>query len=276
MYHPSDEDIDRIAAEAAGDLRTLAGIWNREGAAALDAVVRNDPRLTFAVVDARAAGGVIRLVGLRRTSRALLLMFGEAVDGARSIVARGLTSFHRILLVADTEFSEVNVSDSADTSPPGDADSERLAVALAWHFDVGISHVARSPAAFAPLPADFQPENPQETFEYFVPGLLAALDTADDLLMGNISYFEGIRSIAIYHRWGCGLPVRDRDLSAIWVIDSMRDDIDKAFEFHREQKGGAWTWSDEVASFEAYARKNAEPHVRSLLNRFRGDAFARL
>jgi hypothetical protein len=56
----------------------------------------------------------------------------------------------------------------------------------------------------------------------------------------------------------------------------MRDDIDKAFEFHREQKGGAWTWSDEVASFEAYARKNAEPHVRSLLNRFRGDAFARL
>jgi hypothetical protein len=56
----------------------------------------------------------------------------------------------------------------------------------------------------------------------------------------------------------------------------MRDDLDKAFEFHLGQKGGAWTWSDEVACFESYARKNAEPHVRSLLERFRSDAFARL
>jgi hypothetical protein len=64
-----------------------------------------------------------------------------------------------------------------------------------------------------------------------MPGLMAALDAAADLLTGNISYFEGLRA--------CGLAVRDRDIAAIYVVDSMRDDLDKAFEFHRRQKGDA-------------------------------------
>jgi hypothetical protein len=182
MPHPSEKEIDHIAAEAADDLSRLAGIWTREGAAALDAAVRNDVGLTFAVVDARAAGGVIRLTALRRTTRAMLLIFGQERAGTRGIVACGLAPYYRVSLVADVEFSSVSISDSADTSPPGDEDGARLAAALAWRFDVGVSHVAPSPAAFAVLPADLQPGNPYETFESFMPGLMAALDGAADLL----------------------------------------------------------------------------------------------
>ena len=269
MPRPSEEEIDCIAAEVADDLRKLAGIWTGEGAAALDAAVRTDVGLTFAIVDARAATGVIRLIALRRARRAMLLTFAQAGDGTRGIVASGLEPYHRVSLLADTELSNVSISDSADTFPPGDEDSARLAAALAWRFDIGVSHVAHSLAALPSLPAEFQLGRPWETFQTFMPALMAALDSAADLLTGNTSYFEGLPAVS-------GLPIRDRDITPVYGVDSMRDDLDKAFEFNRGQKRGTWTWSDEVASFEAYARSNAEPHLRSLLERFRGDAFARL
>jgi len=49
----------------------------------------------------------------------------------------------------------------------------------------------------------------------------------------------------------------------------------KGFAFRREQAGGAWTWEQELARYEDFARANAEAHCRSLIDRFRGDAFAK-
>jgi hypothetical protein len=127
------------------------------------------------------------------------------------------------------ELSNVSISDSADTLPPGDEHSARLAAALAWRFDVGVNHIAHSPAALPSLPADFQPGNPSETFQSFMPALIAALDAAADLLTGNTSYLEGLAAIS-------GLGVRDRDITPIHAVDSMRDDLDKAFEFKPQPK----------------------------------------
>jgi ethanolamine utilization microcompartment shell protein EutL len=96
MPRPSEEVIDCIAAEAADDLRRLAGIWTRAGPAALDATVRTDVGLAFAILDAPAAEGVIRLIALRRAARAVLLTFAQARDGTRGIVASGLEPYYRV------------------------------------------------------------------------------------------------------------------------------------------------------------------------------------
>jgi len=76
MHEFSDAEIDRVAGEAADDLRRFVGLWMREGSRALDAAVRDDPAFSFAVLDARPIGGTIRLLALRRVAQALLLEFG--------------------------------------------------------------------------------------------------------------------------------------------------------------------------------------------------------
>src|SRR5882724_10979976 len=156
MHVPSDAEIDRIAAEAADDLRRFAGIWTRDGPGALDAAVRHDRAFGFAVLDARDVGGMIRLVALRRPAQALLLEFGQAADGARSIGARGLQPlYHGALLIADPAFAAVTVSDG-DMWPASRPDAARLAFELALRFEVDVSTIAHTLAALQPLPAGFE------------------------------------------------------------------------------------------------------------------------
>ena len=93
-----------------------------------------------------------------------------------------------------------------------------------------------------------------------------------DALAGRASYTDGLRIIAS-QRSACGLPDKDADLAGIYAIDIQRDGLDQRFEFKRS-KNPAWTWQQELASYEAFARDHGEKHCRSLLARFRGDAFA--
>jgi hypothetical protein len=272
MHVPSDAEIDRIAAEAADDLRAFAGIWTRDGPGALDAAVRGDQAFSFAVLDARDVGGTIRLVALRRPAQALLLEFGQAADGARIIGARGLMPFyHGALLTADPAFAAVTVSDGADIWPASRADAVRVAFELAWRFDIDVDAIAHATVAPQPLPADFESDD----VGAFAPELMAVLDAAADVLAGRVSYSEGLPAI-VARRWTCGLPVSDRDLTGVYATDLQRDEMDAMLRFHREQKKGAWTYADELADFEIFAREQAEGHCRSLIARFRGDAFARL
>jgi len=65
-------------------------------------------------------------------------------------------------------------------------------------------------------------------------------------------------------------PRHDKiDDIAAAVADDLRPR--RTFEFHRRQIS-AWTWEQELASYEAFARRHAENCCRSLLARFRGDA----
>ena len=107
----------------------------------------------------------------------------------------------------------------------------------------------------------------------FGPALLAALDGAEAVLAGCKSYSEGLRHI-VAQRWDCGLRGNDPDMVGIYAVDCQRDDLDLGFAFRREQAGGKWTWEQELASFEDFARNNAQADCRSLVDRFRGGAFA--
>jgi len=77
-------------------------VWTREGAAALDAAVRTDLGLTFAILDARAAAGVIRLIALRRATRAVLLTFTQTRNGTRG-TWRHRPATRREILLANPE-----------------------------------------------------------------------------------------------------------------------------------------------------------------------------
>jgi hypothetical protein len=84
-------------------------VWTREGAAALDAAVRTDLGLTFAILDARAAAGVIRLIALRRATRAVLLTFTQTRNGTRG-TWRHRPATRREILLANPEPSTLGTS----------------------------------------------------------------------------------------------------------------------------------------------------------------------
>src|SRR5262249_41286387 len=146
MHAPSPDAIDRIAAETADDLRRLAGVWAARGAAALDAAVRGDPALSFAVLDARGNAGVAKLVVLRRAVAAVLLTFAEAAGGVRHALAQGLGVFHGVGLVADPSLANTIVSAGAAAWSPQQTSAERLADMLAAHLDVGVTGTVALPA----------------------------------------------------------------------------------------------------------------------------------
>jgi len=267
------DEIDRIATQAADDLRGLGSLWSTRGAAALDAVIRGDPAWTFAVLDARAErSGAVRLVALRRASGAVLLVFGQAASGGRRMIAFGLGEYRDFTLSADPALSSVELGAGTPAWPPNVFAAE-LAADMAWRFDVGGGSAPAIPADFVTLPADFEPGARDRQFTV-LPALLEMLDAAAAPLAGQTTYWGGLGNI-VKHMSACGLPEQDRDLWGIYGIECQREDIYNDFEFRRTQARGALTWEQELASWEEFARSNAEKHCQSLLERFRGRAFAK-
>jgi len=271
MHAPSPDTIDRIAAETADDLRRLCGVWAARGAAALDAAVRDDAALRFAVLDARSNAGIARLIALRRADGAVLVTFAQTANGARHVLAQGLGEFHRAVLIADPSLADPTVSAGPPPWSPQQTPGERLADMLAAHFDVGLTATVALPADALAMPAELEPTVGDGSF---APALLAILDAAAAAVDGRLSFSDALGTIA-GHRWDCGLPDADADIFGIYAVDIQRDDLDHSFDFHRH-KNRAWTWEQELASYEAFAREHGEKHCRSLLTRFRGDAFARV
>jgi hypothetical protein len=272
MSGPRYDEIDRIAAEATDDLRRLCAVWLGEGPAALDAAVRGDPAFSFAVFDGRSGStGAVRLLAMRREAPGVILAFGRAATGERHVVASGLGTYQGFILVAEPALSAVAVSSAVTAWSPTEAPDAALATDFAWRFDVGVSAMVEEPASFATLPADFEPG--RHDVSVFGPALLAALDGAEAVLAGLRGYSEGLRDVTA-QRWDCGLRGNDPDMVGIYAVDCQRDDLDLGFAFRREQTGGNWTWEQELAHFEDYARTNAEADCRSLVGRFRGVAFA--
>jgi hypothetical protein len=87
MFQPAE--IDRAAEQAVADLRALAAVWHKQGAAALDAAMRQDP--SFAVRDTRRGGqGFVRphvLYGVQASFHDI--RFDAAAPPTRGICATG-------------------------------------------------------------------------------------------------------------------------------------------------------------------------------------------
>ena len=272
MHLPSPDTIDRIAAQTADDLRRLAGVWAARGAAALDQAVRDDPNMSFAVLDMRNGGGAgaVKLIALRRTDGAVLLTFAQAAGGTRHVLAQGLGEFRGVVLLTDPSLANLTVSAGASAWSPQQTPPERLADKLAAHLDVGVTASAVPPEDAIALPGEFAPWARDGGF---APQLLAILDAAAAAVGGHMSFTDALRTI-VWRQRGCGLQERDSDLAGIYAVDSQRDDLDHSFDFKR-RKNPDWTWEQELAGYEAFAREHGEKYCRSLLARFRGDAFAR-
>jgi hypothetical protein len=272
MHAPSPDTIDRIAAQTADDVRRLAGMWAALGAAALDQAVRDDPDMNFAVLDARNGGGAgaVKLITLRRTDGVVLLTFAQAADGARHVLAQGLGEFQGVVLVADPSLADVTVSAGSSAWSPQQMPPERLADMLAAHLDTGVTATAPLPDDALVLPSEFAPMVRDGSF---APALLAILDATAAAVGGHMSFTDALRTI-VWRQRGCDLQERDSDLAGIYAVDSQRDDLDHSFDFKR-RKNPDWTWEQELASYEAFAREHGEKYCRSLLARFRGDAFAK-
>jgi len=272
MQAPSPDTIDRIAAETADDLRRLCGVWSARGAAALDQAVLDDAELSFAVLDARGNADVVKLVALRRARGAVLLTFAQTTTGVRHVLVHGLGEFHGVVLVADPSLQTVALGAGTPAWSPRQTPAEMLAEHLAPHVDAGVTPSLALPADALALPADFAPDAGEASS--FAPALLAALDAAAAAIGGRMSFSDALRAIAL-RRSDCGPPERDPDLAGIYAVDVQRDDLDRSFAFKRSENAD-WTWEQELASYEAFARKHGEEHCHSLLARLRGDAFAKI
>lgn len=275
MRLPQPQEVDAIAAEAAGDIRELARLWAEQGAAALDAAVRGNPEFSFAVLEARRDGaGAIQLLAMRPASRGVLLTFGQTAKGQRRIVAHGIGLYVGFIFTADPALTDVAVSGGSSAWSATDSPAAMLAAEMAWRFDAGVTAAVETPADFAALPDDFA-SPARGGPEAIGSGLLATLDGAAAVLAGRTTYTAGLDAI-VAQQANSGLPEKDRDLFRIYSVDSQRDDLANGFEFRRKQNNGAWTWEQELADFEVFARTNAEAACRSLLDRFRSGAFAGL
>jgi hypothetical protein len=278
MPPPDRASIDRRAAEAAEDLRELAGLWISGGAGALDAAVRSHPAWTFAVrrlpaaveliamracappgvitmdpltpgapvYSSRASGGEVRIIP------EIVFTFGQSAAGERAVLARADLD---LMLVADPAFETVTVAPS----------DRMLAEEMAWRFDVGVSATAAPPAWLG--------RSAEHTAVLDDAGLLRVLDAAARMLDGRLDFVAGMWAIAAERRqWG--LPEDDPDMRTAYVIDT--DTVDPSIFFWRkEEKGGQWSWDDHMADRNDRARAPGTKACRSLIDRFRGDAFAR-
>jgi hypothetical protein len=70
------------------------------------------------------------------------------------------------------------------------------------------------------------------------------------------------------------LPENDPDMQTAYGIDSQTVDP-TAFFWRKQAKGGQWSWGDEMVRMNAFAREQGTEGCRSLIGRFRGDAFAK-
>jgi hypothetical protein len=274
MRIPDAAEIDHIAAETANDIRTLCAVWTAGGSSALDAAVRGNAAWSFAVLDSRVGNsGVVKLLALRPALSAVLLVFGHYARRNQILVAFGLGDYDGFKLTANASLAEVKLTGGSTAYSAHDPPPAILAAEMAWRFDAGVDPAVEMPAEFVTVPADFERsacENPT----YCAPALLSLLDAASAVLDGRISYSAGLGRI-VGHRSACGLAARDRDMTAISAVECQSEDLDRCFEFRRKQTGGAWTWEEELASYEEFARKHGEAHCRSLIERFRGNAFAK-
>ena len=274
MRIPDAAEIDRIAGETAKDIRTLCAIWTAGGSSALDAAVRGSRAWSFAVLDSRAGNsGVVKLLAMRPAVSAVLLAFGQFAIRNQHLVAYGLGDYDGFMLATDVAFAEVKLTGGSTAYSAYDPPPAILAAEMGWRFEVGVDSVVETPAEFITFPADFE-RSACDHPAYCAAALLSLLDAASAVLEGRTSYSAGLARI-VSHRSACGLAAHDRDMAAISAVECQRDDLDMSFEFRRKQTGGAWTWKQKLASYEEFARKHAEAHCRSLIERFRGDAFAR-
>lgn len=237
----SRADRDRIAEQAAGDLRMLAAAW-RDGGAALDAAVRTNPGFGFAVLDARADGGFLRLVAARLDNPEIVLSFGLSSAGERLIVLRG---GRRDLLRTDPSLATV-------IAGPRD---EPLAHDLAWRFDIGVDETVPLPAGFATAPDGAPGAVGGER------ALLRALSAAKGMLDGRLPFAAGARAVHF--------SLRDAGIEptphALYHIQ------DESYEI---EGGRAEQRAQALAALEAWAQKHGRADCEALLAQFQGPAFA--
>lgn len=235
-------DLDRAADLAIADLLRLAAVWRDGGDAALDAMVRVDPALTFAALDAREHGGVQRLIAARLSETpALVLSF--VFGGPRLVVLRG----EGCVLRARAGLDDVIVG-------PRDLP---LAEELAWRLSIGVDETARLPEAFDAAPGGFR----HRTAEFTDLALLRALATARRLLDGEQSFVDGAREIHV----ALGEAGIEPTPHALYAIQDDAWEIGAGARERREQA---------LAALEAWSRVHGRTDCEALLARWQSFAEA--
>lgn len=282
---------DQIADEVVADLRWLAGVWWREGSTALEATIRRDPNLSYALLNSRsgtqgciklevarshAPSGIVRLEQPMGPGTPYMTIVDSDVGEQEEpviwslcisatqeqvILARG---YSPLLLVADPALNSVGIG------PAGDALVDEVALRL------GVS--ARD--QIDPPPYTEFSDDGDLNSDVWRGGqrLLEILDIAARMLDGRLSYIAGARAIATRYDNG-GWPDADPAIRTMCVTDAQIRDPTGFQRMPAEprcgpsERGARWSLVDELARVEAWAHERCQPACLSLIHHFRGLTF---